>query len=90
MLSSGLSREFQEQRTVQDLSWSQGYLLPWLKVRVGESRHPATLVGEMDVKQEPWVGDVRANHADRAKERRGPKAGEALGTNPGLPQDSAL
>lgn len=51
-----------------------GVLLPGLKLGAEESRHHAILVGGMDMKQRPWVGSVKANHAGGAKARRGPKA----------------
>lgn len=61
---------------------ASGVLLPGLKLGAEESRHHAILVGGMDMKQRPWVGSVKANHAAGAKARRGPQAWGGPGDRP--------
>ena len=55
-------------------SWSSGVPAAMAESRGGREPPSACLVGELDTKQRPWFGGVRANHVARAKERRGPNA----------------
>lgn len=68
-LSSGATGNSER---AQRLVLASGVLLLGLKLGAEESRHRAILVGGMDMKQRPWVGSVKANHAAGAKARRGP------------------